>query len=47
MAILRELLLLLQTAKEPGTLTDMPFRWRRTVYEETPWDTFVANQNNT
>jgi hypothetical protein len=43
MTILRELLLLLQTAKEPGILTDLPYKWRRSIYEEVTWDSFVAS----
>ena len=34
MAVLRELLLLLQKGTEPGIIVDPPFKWRRTKYEE-------------
>jgi len=46
MTILRELLLLLQTAGEPGILTDLPYKWRRSIYEEVTWDSFVAGQKD-
>jgi hypothetical protein len=46
MTILRELLFLLQTAKEPGILTDLPYKWRRSVYEEVTWDSFVVGQKD-
>ncbi|CAB1060651.1 hypothetical protein D1BOALGB6SA_5418 [Olavius sp. associated proteobacterium Delta 1] len=41
---MRELLLSLQTAKEPGILTDLPYKWRRSIYEEVTWDSLVASQ---
>jgi hypothetical protein len=40
MTILRDLLLLLQTATEPGTLTELPYKWRRSVHEKVTWDSF-------
>lgn len=44
MTILRELLLLLQTARQPGILVDLPYKWKRSTYGETTWDSFVASQ---
>ncbi len=32
MAVLKELLLLLQKATEPGAMVDLGFKWRRTKY---------------
>jgi len=46
MTILRELLLLLQTATEPGVLLDLPYKWRRSIYQEVTWDAFVASQKD-
>ncbi len=43
MTILRGLLLLLQTAEEPGILTDLPDKWKRSVNEEISWDSFTAS----
>jgi hypothetical protein len=44
MTILRELLLLLQTAEKPGILKDLPYKWRRSIYEDVTWDSFIASQ---
>jgi len=44
MTILRELLLLLQTAKEPGILTNLPYKWRCSIYAEVTWASFIASQ---
>jgi len=46
MTILRDLLLLLQTATEPGILIDLPYKWRRSSYEDVTWDSFVAGQED-
>lgn len=46
MTILRDLLLLLQTAKGPGILTDLPYQWRRSIYGEVTWDSFVASKKD-
>ena len=44
MAILRDLLVLLQEAQEPGTLVDLPHRWKRTQYSEVDLDSFIVNK---
>jgi D-proline reductase (dithiol) PrdB len=46
MTILRDLLLLLQTAEEPGILMDLPYKWRRSTYEEVTWDSFITHHKN-
>ncbi len=46
MTILRELLLLLQTGKEPGILKVLPYKWRHSVYEEVTWDSFVPGRED-
>ncbi len=46
MTILRELFLLLQTAKKPGVLEDLPYKWRRSTYEEVEWDSFIVSQKD-
>lgn len=32
--ILRDVLQLIETVRQPGTIVDLPYRWRREVYEE-------------
>ncbi len=46
MTILRDLLLLLHTAKEPGILMDLPYKWKRSTYEEVTWDSFVTSRKD-
>ena len=41
-AILRDLLVLLQTADTPGAIVDLPHQWRRTSYDEIDFASFVA-----
>jgi hypothetical protein len=42
MTILRDLLLLLQKAKTPGDIVDLPYKWRRSQYEEVAAQSFIA-----
>lgn len=46
MTILYELLLLLQTAEKPGIIKELPYKWRRSTYEELTWESFIAIQEN-
>ena len=45
MNVLRELLVILQTADKPGEIVDLPFQWRKTKYELVPWDAFEVRIN--
>lgn len=38
LATLAEALRLMVEAREPGTLRDAPFRWRRDVFAEPDWE---------
>lgn len=41
LTVIRDLLLLLQTAKEPGSIVDMPYKWRRTRFEKPPKESYT------
>ena len=42
MTVLRDLLLLLQTATEPGVIVDAPYKWRRETYKTLKAGDFAA-----
>ena len=42
MTILRDLLLLLVTAQKPGTIVDLPYRWKRWQYGPVTPESFVT-----
>ncbi|MFC1850183.1 hypothetical protein ACFL27_08335 [candidate division CSSED10-310 bacterium] len=51
LTILRDLLHVLQSAQEPGQIVDLPYKWKRTQYDQVPYDSFeirpagAASQN--
>ena len=41
--LLRDLLVILQRASEPGKIEDLPYQWRRTKYERPDKESFLAD----